>query len=308
MPFCRESQWNCRHHSFLKKTYPTLLRHLSPGLKILSALLTEYLKHFFGKRVTFCVSRKASLTVEAALVLPIFFFAVLTLMNLMEICRLQGVLNMSLCDSARKLGTYGYIMPGKEENTELLLGTASCILFARNQLPEEVLEAGTVTFLGSRYEDKKIYLQTQYRVKTGVPFFLSEVRIPGRAQVRSWEGDTETERENGEFEEMVFVTEHGDVYHVSSSCRHLKVTISSVTKRKAETMRNVNGEKYTACEKCIGHGEVNNLVYVTESGNRFHNMLTCSGLKRSVKLIKKSEAAGYPPCSNCRGMEEKGAA
>lgn len=305
--FCRKSLRNCPHHSFKKNIYPTLLRQRSPGLKALSAGLTENLKYFSGRRVTFCVSGKASMTVEAALALPVFLFAVLALMNLMQVCRLQGILNMSLQDSARMMGTYGYVMPGKEEDTEFLLGTGACILYAQSRLPAEVLEAGTVSLWKSTYQDHRIRLQAEYRIRAGYLFFLPEIRVTGRASVRAWEGDTEQERSGKEAEEMVFVTEHGSVYHTSSSCSHLSVTISAAASSKIQGMRNENGETYHACEKCVGEGAVSELLYVTASGNRYHNSLTCSGLKRNVLLVKKSEAAGYPPCSSC-GNAEKGAA
>lgn len=307
VPFCRESLWNCPHQSFEKNIHPTLLRRRSPGLKALSSGTTENLKYFSGRRVSFCISGKAGMTVEAALALPVFLFAVLALINLMQVCRLQGMLNMSLQDSARMMGTYGYVMPGEEGNAEFLLGTGACILYAQSQLPDEIREAGTVSFWKSTYQDHRIRLQADYRIRAGFLFFLPEIRVTCRACVRVWEGDTEQERSDGKGEEMVFLTEHGEVYHTSSSCSHLNVSISAAGKEKIETLRNETGEKYHACEKCVGDGVVGELLYVTASGNRYHNSLTCSGLKRSISLVKKSEAAGYPPCSSC-SYAEKGAA
>lgn len=248
------------------------------------------------------------MTVEAALTLPFFFFAVLALMHLMEVCRLQGILTMSLQDSARTMGTYGYILPGKEDSAEFLLGTGACILYAQNQLPDEIREAGSVSMWKSRYEDHRIRLQADYRIRADYLFFLPEIKVTCRAEVRAWEGDTEQERADGSYEEMVFVTEHGDVYHTSSSCSHLSVSISAGSRESVGRMRNENGEKYHPCEKCVGDGAVNELLYVTASGNRYHNSLSCSGLKRSVRLVKKSEADGYPLCSTCQMLAEKGAA
>lgn len=301
MPFYRKIQ-NSLHHSFKNNHLPTLLKRKFSNLNFLSEILTECLNQFSGKRVTFCISGKGSLTVEAALVLPIFFFAVLTLLNLMEVCRLQGLLTVSLQNSAETLGTYGYLLPGEEEDAELLLGTGACILYARSQLPEETEKHGTVSLLRSRYEDHTVQLQADCKRKAGFLFFLPEVKVTCRARVRAWEGDTEQERKSGTYEEMVFVTEHGEVYHTSSSCRHLSVTISAGSRGRISSMRNADGERYHACEKCVGAGAVNELLYVTSSGNRYHNSLECSGLKRSVRLVKKSEASGYPVCSTCQAM------
>ena len=149
-------------------------------------------------------------------------------------------------------------------------------------------------------------LQAEYKMKTGYLFFRPEVKVTCRASVRAWEGDTDQERQAGNYEEMVFVTEHGQVYHISSACRHLIVKISAGSKGKISSMRNESGERYHACEKCVGGGAVNDLLYVTSSGNRYHNSSECSGLKRSVRLVKHSEVAGYPVCSTCQSMEKKG--
>ena len=217
------------------------------------------------------------------------------------------LVNMSLQESVETLGTYGYVLPGEEEGAEMVLGTGACMMYAQSQLPEEVREHGSISLLRSRYEDHTVKLQAEYKMKTGYLFFRPEVKVTCRASVRAWEGDTDQERQAGNYEEMVFVTEHGQVYHTSSACRHLSVKISAGSKGKISSMRNESGERYHACEKCVGGGAVNDLLYVTSSGNRYHNSSECSGLKRSVRLVKHSEVAGYPVCSTCQSMEKKGA-
>ena len=144
VPSYRKTE-NRFYHAFKQYQTIALLRHKSQRNKSqrhqsLSQPCQEFLKLSYGKRVTFCISRKGSLTVEAALVLPLFFFAVLTLLNLMEVCRLQGMVNMSLQESAETLGTYGYVLPGEEEGAEMVLGTGACMMYAQSQLPEEVRE------------------------------------------------------------------------------------------------------------------------------------------------------------------------
>ena len=80
----------------------------------------------------------------------------------MEVCRLQGMVNMSLQESAETLGTYGYVLPGEEEGVEegaeIVLGTGACMMYAQSQLPEEVREHGSISLLRSRYEDHTVKL------------------------------------------------------------------------------------------------------------------------------------------------------
>ena len=291
--------------SYIKSIVPTLQRTERFFLWFLSHTQTECRPEFSDKRATFCISRKGSLTVEAAVVLPVFLFAVLTLLNLMEVCRMQGMLSVSLQNSAETLGTYGYVLPEEEDGAELLLGTGACMLYAQNQLPEEAEASGNISLWKSRYENHMVKLQAEYKGKVGYLFFLPEVTVTCRGCVRAWVGDTVQERETGGGEEMVFVTEYGEVFHTSSSCRHLSVSISAVNLSRISSMRNESGERYHACEKCVGTGAAGELLYVTDTGNRYHNSLECGGLKRSVRLVKKSEVSGCPACSSCQAAEGK---
>ena len=40
-------------------------------------------------------------------------------------------------------------------------------------------------------------------------------------------------------------------------------------------------------------------VYYTKYGNRYHNSLSCKGLKRKVKLVALGQTDGLPQCSKC---------
>lgn len=100
-------------------------------------------------------------------------------------------------------------------------------------------------------------------------------------------------------EEMVYVTESGSVYHRKLGCRYLKVSIQQVAGSGISSMRNSYGEKYAACESCSRGQKPAGSVYVTSTGNRYHNQETCSGLKRTVKLVKLSQAGSMHACSSC---------
>lgn len=53
------------------------------------------------------------------------------------------------------------------------------------------------------------------------------------------------------------------------------------------------------CETCSRHQNPSGTVYITGSGNRYHNDASCSGLKRTVRLVKKSQLGDMHVCSKC---------
>lgn len=67
------------------------------------------------------------------------------------------------------------------------------------------------------------------------------------------------------------------------------------------SLRNESGGKYHACEKCVHGSSKGSNVYITDQGDRYHNSLTCSGLKRTVYTARISEVPGKRACSKCGG-------
>lgn len=102
-----------------------------------------------------------------------------------------------------------------------------------------------------------------------------------------------------ESKEKVFVTAHGTVYHKSLKCTHLRLSVEQTTVTQAEARRNRYGAKYYACSCC--KSGVGAAVYITDTGNRYHARLSCSGLKRTIREIPLSEAGKRKACSKCGG-------
>ena len=130
---------------------------------------------------------------------------------------------------------------------------------------------------------------------------LSKVWMQNTITVHAWTG-AEEQNDSGKGdtqEEMVYVTESGSVYHRKLGCRYLKVSLQQVPGSRISSMRNSYGEKYAACESCSRGQSPAGSVYVTSTGNRYHNQETCSGLKRTVKLVKLSQVGSMHACSSC---------
>ena len=100
-----------------------------------------------------------------------------------------------------------------------------------------------------------------------------------------------------EDDETVYVTETGLVYHRDYHCSYLDLSIHLVSMQEISSLRNKSGGKYYPCEHCAEQSV--GMVYITENGDRYHNSLSCSGLKRTIYAVPLSEVAGKGACSRC---------
>lgn len=245
---------------------------------------------------------RASLTVEASLALPVFLIAVLVLLKIVDLYWLHGMLTVSLQESARYLSVCAYAVDETGKETYEIPETAACIAYAEAKIPKEIRENGMVTLAGSRVKNGWLELKAIYWPKMGNRLVPVRNRgIAACAKVHLFCGKTEEEadEEEGEAKQMVWVTENGSVYHTDSSCSHINLSIQVSSPGALAWKRNQDGEKYKECEQCVGNGAAGAEVYYTKYGNRYHNSLSCKGLKRKVKFVALEQTDGLPQCSKC---------
>jgi hypothetical protein len=269
-----------------------------------------------------------SMTIEAAVLLPLLMFFFLNLCGAIEILRLHGNLTMALRDSGNQISVYGYAYDQlrKGENAEegtnsalldTLAGISFSNLYVRQELigylGSEYLEVSPLThgskglyFIQSDFmqEQDHIELVMAYQVSPlfGIPGF-SSFQMTNRYYGRAWTGYDVTITENTETEDqvpLVYVTANGRVWHSSKDCTHLALSVRSEILEEVSKLTNKKNERYVLCELC-GTLESTNEVFVTDYGNRYHYIRSCSGLKRTVISIPFSEAYSYTPCSRCSG-------
>lgn len=131
----------------------------------------------------------ASLTVECAMVLPIFMFAMLSVIYLIEAVNFSSVMSAALCETATEFAEYSYAykkgiskggLAGKA--VSLTLARSSVLSYLGNDFTESapvVSRSSGISFLRSSVLDKDemIDLTADYRI--GVPYnFLGFISIP----------------------------------------------------------------------------------------------------------------------------------
>lgn len=259
--------------------------------------------------------KEGSLTVEAALVLPIFFFGVLFFLYFFQILFLQDCIQSGITETGKFFSRYGYLL--QEEGTSL---TKQIVL--KERFLEYVDERGSstfhivggihgISFLDSKImeENDEIEIVANYFIKIALPFLGEKYSlIYQKVHTRAFVGQemkncqnknsTVTQEELKE-DTIVYVTDSGSVYHRSEECTHLKLSISNISKEELVSARNENGGKYKSCEKCVKKEMEKNNYYITKDGDRYHNSLSCSGLKRTVYSVYYSEVKNKRKCSRC---------
>ncbi|MBD5521508.1 MAG: pilus assembly protein [Lachnospiraceae bacterium] len=257
------------------------------------------------------------MTIEAAIVLPLFIFFMIQIMSAINMIGVQSRLGAALHQSGNKMAFAAYVYEKAFDNIPID-GIGSVILtdlYARNQVlnyaGKEYLNkscikngSGGISFSGTSimgsHDTIEIYLsyytQPLFTILGFDGFAMSQCYY-GRA----WTGyDVQSSVSNfNDDDPMVYVTETGTVYHTNRNCTYLNPSITSVGYDDVENSRNQAGGRYYPCEICA-KGALSGVVYITNQGNSYHVSIGCSGLKRTIYTIPLSQAGGRGKCSKCR--------
>ena len=275
------------------------------------------------------------LTVEAAMVLPVFLMAMGAFLSLFDLLLFQLKLQSAMNDAVVRASAYSYAMEclangfSGEEDLEGtgefdggILKTGITAVWLKTAVADGVGQrmierahilggpAGLVV-LQSRFPDEKgaIDLVVSYEAK--IPFLPGSaggILCSQRCRCYAWSGTKRWSEEKRQQEEekedpIVYVTEHGTVYHTSLNCTYLNASVESVFPSDIQKKRNDSGAIYYACERC-GHYKKGLFYYITRYGDRYHTVLNCPSLERNIRQIHLSETGGMPCCSKC--AKEKG--
>lgn len=296
--------------------------HYIKSLRGCGGMFYQYL--FFTKMIVYVkrvslrlsVKKRASISIEAAMVIPFFLFCFLEISSLLNDLSVYSGVLYALKTTGDTVSVYGYGLGQLEtSDQELTIGekVISNVIFKEaylegqiqgqcsDRLYEEVIQNGSqgIRLTGSylNRERDEVSLVAQYTLQPLFSVAGTSLEVTNRYYGRLWTGYDIAGEDDRDY---VYVTEHGTVYHVSESCTYLKLSIVTVKESEIGAMRNEAGSRYQECSICCGE-EKGDWYYVTKKGERYHKDIACSGLKRTVYRIEKEQAKaeGMSVCSRC---------
>jgi len=264
----------------------------------------------------------ASMTVEAALVLPLFLLFFLNLGSAIEIMRFHSKIENALWAVGRQTAVYGSLL----KESDSLIGSGKDADYgniARKigsmALSYTYVKTRMEDYLGKEYlksapidqdtgglhypvsdiitDNDRLEMVVSYRISPiwklkGFQGFLMENRYYGRL----WTGyELRDEEKLGE---IFYLTENAQVFHRDRECSHLRLHVESVARAMLADAVNDFNRHYRACEFCC-RGEIPDKLWVARDGECYHYVRDCQGLKRTVREVDWEEASRYRPCSRC---------
>ncbi len=277
-----------------------------------------------------------SLTVEAAIFLPIFMISVFTIGFIMKLFWVQECLQHAISDEILKMASESYLEYRMcPDNIPEILGKLDGA-GGRNDLREKIKQHFTADTFESmhilkgpdiieyRYLfdgrsenyliDEPYQINTDYLIeavsmsKVRVPFsirFISDMVLTQRVVARSWVGTEKISRpmgfnemaEEGEKEKIVYVFPRaGERYH-EKSC----LLVSNYPTLKILT--NAIKNKFRPCKLCdAGQLDIGSSVFIFEESGEVYHSENCVLVDKYVipMDLKEAENQGYTPCKKCR--------
>ena len=205
----------------------------------------------------------ATLTVEAALVIPLFLMVIIPVLSTLILFRNQISVRENLINKAHFKALYAYVNWDELENKE--------------------------------------FVKVSDTYETGIPYALSPLFPMEETQqiiAHTWIGYVHGLSDELESDRYVYITSDSEVYHMDRDCSYIRLSIHRVTPDELAGSRNEKGAKYQSCRFCRNKKSTG-YYYITEDGDHYHTKLGCKGLRRTVYMIPCEEADDRRPCHRC---------
>lgn len=250
-----------------------------------------------------------SMTVEAAIVVPVFLLAICGIIRFFVLIDFQNILQMDIDNTSSLLSCLQY---NADEENNIAKGYAAAKVLSGKaaKKAEDTGVAGgkyglimSGTDLSADNEINSLVVCYSWSVPYGFGKNSPHLKFIQRSSYIPWIGE-KIEGKETDREEMVYITKNGIVYHKSIKCTYLTRCIKKVSHNGIGNIRNMAGGKYYKCEKCAAKGAADMLyVYITVYGDRYHFDKECNALKRYIEKVPVSEVGGRRICSKCGGKD-----
>lgn len=260
--------------------------------------------------------RSGSMTVEAAMILPLFLFVVLNLYSAINDIAVHMRMQTAMHRTGLEMVRVGYAYHRLAEGQEILESELADVGLNLFYVKDKVIsyagcdfldrigisgQSEGISFLQSEVTDPEyLDLKATYTMSgLFLPESFHNFQMVNRARMRVWTGYDNSVNSNARDEgEVVYITPYGVAYHRSRECSYLQPSVTQVSFSEIAFCQNESGNGYSACERCQDF-ERGDSVYITSTGERYHVSLSCSSLHRTVLAVYLTEVEGRHACSRC---------
>lgn len=255
------------------------------------------LNHNNCKGTSFYICHKASLTVEAAVVVPVMIGFLACVLFFFRVLSVQVSVEEALMYAGRKVAVESCIINSPEA---MFLSTEVYLLEALEESDivsqHVIMGKYGIRMYESEFSGKEIILRAEYDVRLPVRLFaIDRLHLSSANRFEKWQGVRMGEVSN----QWVYITPSGRAYHKDLSCRTLDLSIHEVSIVKMSKIRGSDGQKYYPCEECDTTKSQREIVYYTDYGTRYHGEISCSALKRSIRKVLLTEIGDKKACRFC---------
>ncbi len=293
----------------------------------------RYFSGYHGKKAFLPVSgyrhrRKqqgaaASLTLEAALALSLFVFAVVCMILPMQIMNTERKIQAALEAVGEDYSRYAYLqemlekgaaadIPGAGEFAKSFcsyLAPGAAEGYAQLMVMQH-LDTNAVKHVrmlrSAILEDGETFdLILDYEVQMPFPVLgIGRIGRTARCRRRAWIGTPGKDGGIGGDEtdlddEVVYVGKYSTRYHKNRSCHYLDNNLVPVAYEQVAGMRNESGGKYYGCRVCGRNAGAGSTVYIMPSGTSYHTTKNCTAINAYVRAVRLSEVVHLGACSYC---------
>jgi hypothetical protein len=247
-------------------------------------------------------TKKGYVTLEAAIILPVFILAVVSLMYYINILSIQeNVFNTTLDEASR--------LASKASVVKTAPGFKSVVI-KRVQSENAAINYAKIDKFKYLYFDgdlnNMIVIDSDYRIDLSLPAGFAHgypinvrIKCRGFTGVRK-NGDTMTFEEmesEGNWDPVWIFPMSGEKFH-DAGCSYVKVNAREMV------LTGMLKNKYDACTLCdAATVTTGSYVYCFEENGTVYHRETCKKIKRYTIEVNREEAVGkgYTPCSKCGG-------